>query len=74
MANSFQICDVCKTTNVASLSKRIKNMDPDAEINIGCISYCGHCTKRAVLLVNGRYLTAPSEEEIAEKAKRFMKK
>ncbi len=73
MANEIQICDECKVTNEKRLIARLKKLDPHADIKSGCISYCGHCNKRAVMLINGRHITAPTEEQLLEKAKRHLK-
>lgn len=74
MANRFKICDLCKVTKVKSLKERILKVDQEAIIEVGCISYCGHCAKRAVLLVNNRHVMAPSEEELLPKAERHLRK
>ncbi|MBO8172078.1 MAG: DUF1450 domain-containing protein [Bacillaceae bacterium] len=73
MANEIQICDECKKTSEKRLLARLKKLYPDAEIKSGCISYCGHCTKRAVMLINGRHITAPDEEALLEKMKKYIK-
>lgn len=48
-------------------------MAPDAEIKVGCKSYCGPCGKRAFVYVNGRYVSAPTEDEVLKKAEAFIK-
>ena len=52
---------------------KLKKLAPDAEIKIGCKSYCGPCTKRAFIFINGRYVTAPTEDEVIEKAMTYLK-
>lgn len=74
MANQFKICDLCKVTQVKSLKERILQVDEEANIEVGCISYCGHCAKRAVLLVNNRHVMAPTEAELLPKAARHIRK
>lgn len=74
MANQFKICDLCKVIKVKSLKEQILTLDEDAKIEVGCISYCGHCAKKAVLLVNNRHVTAPTEEELLPKAQRYIRK
>ena len=55
MSNEFRVCDECKTTNVKTLVPRLKEIDPNATIEIGCQSYCGIGHKKPFVVVNGRY-------------------
>ncbi|MCG7405989.1 YuzB family protein [Paenibacillus sp. ACRRX] len=73
MSNDIRICDKCRHIKMKSFLPKVKKLDPEAEIKIGCKSYCGHCTKRVFIYVNGRYITAPTEDEAIEKAKPFIK-
>lgn len=41
MANEFRVCDDCQATNLKTLLPRLKEIDPDAKVEIGCQSYCG---------------------------------
>ncbi|WP_195571687.1 DUF1450 domain-containing protein [Paenibacillus sp. 1001270B_150601_E10] len=71
--NDIRICDKCRHIKMKSFLPKVKKLDPNAEIKIGCKSYCGHCTKRVFIYINGRYVTAPTEDEAIEKAKPFVK-
>ncbi|MDQ0086818.1 uncharacterized protein YuzB (UPF0349 family) [Paenibacillus anaericanus] len=53
---------------------KLQKLAPDAEITIGCKSYCGPCGKRPFVYINGRYLSAPTEDEVLAKAAPFVKK
>lgn len=74
MANDIRICDKCRHIKMKTFLPKVKNLDPAADIKIGCKSYCGHCAKRVFIYINGRYVTAPTEDEAIEKAKPFVKK
>lgn len=71
--NKIQICGKCKHTNVKTLKPKLQKLAPDAEIKVGCKSYCGPCARSAFIFVNGRYVTGSSEDEAVEKAKKFIK-
>ncbi|MGG1311966.1 MULTISPECIES: DUF1450 domain-containing protein [Cohnella] len=71
--NDIRICDKCRHLRLKTALAKLKKLDPDAEIKVGCKSYCGPCAKRAFIFVNGRYVTAPTEDEAIEKARSFLK-
>lgn len=73
MANDIRVCDECNHIRLKTIIPKLQKMAPDAEIKIGCKSYCGPCGKRAFVYVNGRYVSAPTEEEVLEKVSRFIK-
>ncbi|AJY73406.1 DUF1450 domain-containing protein [Paenibacillus beijingensis] len=74
MANDIRICDKCKHIRIKTMLPKLQKLDPDAEIRVGCKSYCGPCAKKAFIFINGRYVTAPTEDEAVQKAKTFLKK
>lgn len=67
MANDIRVCDKCKFTKLKSIVPKLQKMAPDADIKVGCKSYCGPCGKRAFVFINGRYISAPTEEEVLAK-------
>lgn len=74
MANDIRVCEKCKHIKLKSMVSKLQKMAPDADIKIGCKSYCGPCGKRAFVFINGRYISAPTEEEVLAKAAPFIKK
>lgn len=74
MGNDIRICDKCKHMKVKTALPKLQKLAKDAKIKVGCKSYCGPCSRFAFLFVNGRYITAASEDEVIEKAKKYLKK
>ncbi|MBB6673867.1 DUF1450 domain-containing protein [Cohnella nanjingensis] len=72
--NDIRICDKCNHVRMKTLLPKLQKLDPEATIRVGCKSYCGPCAKRAFVFINGRYVTAPSEDEAVEKARQHVKK
>lgn len=56
-----------------TLVPKLEKLAPGTEIKIGCKSYCGPCIRNAFIFVNGRYVTAPTEDEAVEKAKKYIR-
>lgn len=71
--NKIQICDKCKHVRVKTLLPKLQKLSPEAEIKVGCKSYCGPCARSAFIFINGRYVTGATEDEAVEKSKKFIK-
>lgn len=74
MANDIRVCDKCKHMKMKSIVPKLQKLVPDAEIRVGCKSYCGPCARYAFIFINGRYIKAITEDEAIEKVIPYIKK
>lgn len=73
MANDIRVCDKCKHMKMKTTLSKLKELAPDTNVKVGCKSYCGPCSRAAFIFINGRYITAPTEDEVIDKAKKYIK-
>lgn len=65
--NEFKVCDICEGVNSESLIKRLKELDSEAEIIVGCQGFCGIGATKPFVIVNGLPVIADTEDEVIEK-------
>ena len=74
MKNEFRICNICKAVNSKSLEKRLKEIDSEATINIGCQNVCGIGRSKPFVIVNHKLVVAETEDELINKVKEQLRK
>ena len=67
--NKFKVCDRCKATNVNTLIPKLKELDEDADITVGCHSYCGPGRNFPVVSVNRKPIVGENEAELIDKVR-----
>lgn len=72
--NEIRICDKCKATNIKTLVPKIKKVDPEAEIKIGCQNFCGIGRTKSFAIVNNIPVIALSEDELIDKIQEAIEK
>jgi len=65
--NEFKVCDKCKATNINSLIPKLQKLDAEANVKIGCHSFCGPGRNQPFVIVNNKPIMASSEDELVEK-------
>ena len=65
----IRICDKCKATNIKTLVPKLKKINPELEIKIGCHNMCGVGRIKPFAIVNKKAFTAGTEDELIEKIK-----
>jgi uncharacterized protein YuzB (UPF0349 family) len=71
--NDIRICHKCRHMSLKSMRTRLKKIDPEAKIKLGCQSYCGPCSRGVFIRINGRFVMGATEEEAIEKMKKYLR-
>lgn len=72
--NQFRVCDKCKGTNLKSLLPKLKEIDEQAEVIIGCQNFCGIGARKPFVICNHVPVVAETEAELIEKIKEALVK
>ncbi|MDD4027750.1 MAG: DUF1450 domain-containing protein [Bacilli bacterium] len=70
--NEFKTCDQCSGFNGKSVAERLKKLDENAELIVGCQGLCAIGAKMPFVIVNGIIITADNEDELIERVKESM--
>lgn len=62
--NNIKICDNCPLIDVDTLSKKIRSIDSDAQISIGCQNFCGICSAKAFAILNNIPIIEDDQEKL----------
>lgn len=72
--NQFRICDKCKGFNINTLLPRLKQLDANAEIIIGCQNFCGIGARKPFVICNHVPIVVETEDELIDKVKQAISK
>lgn len=67
--NEFKICNKCNSFDFDLLAAKLRKIDPNAKINIGCQSMCAIGSKKVFVIVNGIPIIGNEIDEVIEKVK-----
>ena len=70
--SEFRVCDKCKGFDYKELVGKLKEIDNDSNILVGCQSMCAIGNKMPFVIVNGIPLTANSIDELIDKVKKVI--
>lgn len=72
--NNIKICDKCKGTNIQTLIPKLKEVDNEININVGCHNFCGIGLKKSFAILNNIPITADDEDSLITEIKLKIKK
>lgn len=72
--NQFRVCDRCKGTNLDTLIPRLKELDNESEIIVGCQNFCGIGAKKPFVICNHVPIVAENQDELIDKVKQVILK
>ncbi len=72
MKNEFRICNVCRGVPFEELKRRLQDLDPQAEIKVGCQNACGIGRKQPFVIVNKKLVTCENIDELMNQIKLYL--
>ncbi len=72
--NEFKVCDICEAVNSESMIRRLKEIDSEAEIIVGCQGFCAVGAEKPFVIVNGVPIIDETEDKVIEKVKKMLGK
>lgn len=69
MKNEFRICDKCRGVPFKELEQKLKELDHEAEIKIGCQNVCGIGRTKPFVIVNKKLVIGDNVDDVIEKVK-----
>ena len=69
MNHEFRICDKCKGTDIKTLIPKLKEIDSNANIIVGCQNFCGIGRTKSFIVVDHIPIIADNEIELIQKIK-----
>lgn len=72
--NQFKVCNICEAVNSESMIKRLKEIDENASIDVGCQGFCIVGATKPFVIVNGIPVIGITEDEVINKVKEMLKK
>lgn len=73
MSNEFRICDKCKGTNIKTLVPKLKEIEPDANIMVGCQNLCGIGRNKSFVILNHIPIITETEDDLIKEIKKRLK-
>lgn len=70
--NEFKTCNICKGFDGTLLVSKLKELDTNANILVGCQNMCAIGAKRPFVIVNGIPVIADNIDELIIKVKEMI--
>lgn len=71
---TFKVCDKCKSSNEKTLISRLKTLNNEADIQIGCQGLCGIGRCKPFVIIDYIPIIADNEDILIERVDEYLKK
>jgi uncharacterized protein YuzB (UPF0349 family) len=71
MDYTFFICKKC-SGNAKKIKKKLRALDPEARIHVGCQSMCKIGRKKEFVIVNKKEITAKKRKKVIQKVEKYL--